>query len=306
MRRRALLVSLGSLTTGCLSAPPGNPSANSPSDSSPSMTTSDAEYQITRLSVTTSTDQPSVKYVLKPMAFYSADAVEREREESTEEIVVMDVSRIDDPAIRQAIETALRDEEWRSNTLPEGLTDLVKRVDFFTGSPVGDTYTHVGLELYRLHPGRPPAIEFDASVPDEQVSPESPGTLEFTLRNTGKETQEVFSGTVPPFGIVRAKRTTRGGEFLLWRNYEEDGCVTFTDDGMAVCSIGKITELAPDEELARRYNILPSTTEHYPDRTVPPGPGAYLMSDTLGYSTGNGAPGSKLTFAVNFTLDRSS
>lgn len=253
--------------------------------------------------MTTSTDQPSVKYVLKPMAFYSADAVEREREGSTESIVVMDVTEIEDPDVRHAIETALREDEWRSNTLPDGLAGLVERVDLFTGTPAGDARTHVGIELYRTHPDRPPAIEFDASVTDPWVSPERPGALEFTLTNTGQESQEVFSGTVPPFGLVRATRTTGSGQFLLWRDYGEEGCVNFTDDGVAVCAIGIITELAPGETLSRRYEVLPSTTAHHPDRTVPQGPGPYRIRDKLGYSPGDGAPGSTLSFAVEFTLE---
>lgn len=319
MHRRTLIVSLGSVMAGCLSGSPGDQSTDTPpasstptappTESSPSPTTPtesatpDSEYRITDLSVTTSTEQPSVKYVLEPDAFYSADAVERERERSTEDIVVVDLSEVGDPAVRQAIETAIRGGEWRSNTLPDGLADRVERVDFFTGVTTGQTYTHVGLELYRLDPDRTPPVEFDASVPDAVVSADSPGTLEFTLRNTGTETKELFSGTVPPFGIMRADRSSGDGRFLLWRDYEEEGCVFIADEGIGSCDIGITTELEPETELSRRYHVLPSTTEHYPDRTVPPGPGEYQTSEGIGYSTGNGAPGSTLSFTVDFTLD---
>jgi hypothetical protein len=319
MHRRALIVSLGSVLAGCLSGSPGNQSTDappasstptsSPTESSPSPTTPtesatpDSEYRITDVSVTTSTEQPSVNYVLEPRAFYSADAVERERRESSEEVVVVDIADVDDPAVRQAIETAIREKEWRSNTLPDGLADLVERVDFVTGVTPDQTHTHVGLELYRLDPDRSPPVEFDASVPDGVVSTDNPGTLEFTLRNTGTETQELFSGTVPPFGIMRAERSSEDGRFLLWRDYEEEGCVFFTDEGIGSCDIGITTELEPETELSRRYDVLPATTEHYPDRTVPPGPGEYQTSEKIGYSTGDGAPGSTLSFTVDFTLD---
>lgn len=298
MRRRAFLVTVGSLATGCLGAPSGSPSTTeSPSPTSPS----NAEYQLTGLSVTTSTERPTVKYVLKPMAFYSADAVEREREDSAEEIVVMDVAEIEDPAVRDVIETAIREDAWRSNTLPDGLAELVERVDFFTGVPAGATYTHVGLELYRLHPDRPPAVQFDAYVTDEWVSPDSPGALELSLANTGQETQEIFSGTVPPFGMVSAEGTA--GEFLLWRDYTDEGCVSFTDSGLAVCSIGVITPLDPGGEISREYEVLPSATDRRPDYTVPPGPGRYRITGTVGYSANFGAPGSTLQFDVGFTLE---
>jgi hypothetical protein len=293
MRRRALLVTLGGLATGCLGAPLGSPSTTeSPSN---------VEYQLTDLSATTSTERPTVKYVLKPMAFYSADAVERERDDSAKEVVVVDVADIEDPAVRDMIETAIREDAWRSNELPDGLAALVERVDFFTGVSTGATYTHVGLELYRLHPDRPPAIQFDASVTDEWVSSASPGALEFFLTNTGEETQEIFSGTVPPFGMVSAEGA--GDEFLLWRDYTDEGCVSFTDSGLAVCSIGVLTTIEPGEEISREYEVLPSTTDRQPDYTVPPGTGQYRITGTVGYSARHGAPGSTLQFDVGFTLE---
>lgn len=298
MHRRGLLAILGGLTAGCVGAPSTNPATTA----SPSHTPSpDAEYHITDLSVSTQTEQPTVKYVLKTRAFYSANAVEREREDSAEKIVVMDVSEIEDSKVRGAITTALREDEWRSNTLPDGLAEVVDRVDFFTGIPAGDTHTHIGLELYRLRPDQPPAIEFTASVTDEWVSSDSPGAMELSLENTGAESQTIGSGTVPPFGMVFAER--RDAKFLLWRDYTDEGCISFTDNGIATCAIGKITTLDPGERISREYKVLPSTTDLQPGYTVPPGPGEYRITDRVGYSRGNGVPGSTLSFTVTFALE---
>lgn len=263
----------------------------------------DGEYRVTDLSQSTEADEPSFKYVLEPSAFYSGDAVEREEERTGEELVVEDVSSIEDEAVQEAIETAIRTGHWRSNTLPDGLAATVERVDFFTGVSDDETHTHVGLTLYRFQPDQPPAVEFDAVVVDDVVSSGSPGMIELALRNGSQSTQQVFSGTVPPFGMVFANALEGDGEFILWRNYEEEGCFTFNDDGWMRCDIGIITKLEPCERISRRYEILPTDTSHQPDYTVPPGPGIYRISDSLGYYEQNGAPETSLSFEVEFTLE---
>ncbi|WP_264555678.1 hypothetical protein [Halocatena marina] len=149
-------------------------------------------------------------------------------------------------------------------------------------------------------PDHSSAIAFTASVSNQRVSPDSRGALSLSLTNNSRETQEVVAGTVPPFGVVTATRVDDSGQFLLWRNYEDEGCVNITDG--AVCSIGSITELSPGERLSRRYEILPPTTEIHPKKTVPPGAGRYRISDTLSYSTGAGSQRTELSFDVEFTL----
>jgi len=326
MRRRALLASIGSLSAGCLAAPETGDTAGSttsPGGNEPPVTTSTppcestteppsaespdesgtaGEYRLTDLTTSTRTDRPSARYVLEPSAFYSADAVEREADRTGERQVVMDVSAVDDEAARDAIETAIRTGDWRSDTLPDGLAETVGRVDFFTGVASGSA-THVGLTLYRLHPDRPPALEFGAAIVDEVVSTGSPGVVELRLANRSGTTQQVFSGTVPPFGTVFAESVDADEEFLLWRDYEAEGCVSFTDTGLATCAIGVVTELGPCEHLARRYRVLPAGTTHHPEYTAPPGPGRYRITDSLSYYEQDGAPESALSFAVEFSLE---
>lgn len=317
MNRRTLLGAVAGLTTGCLGTDPRalSPTGESPSrvrerpsgtDESPTDTARQeqgVEYRLTDLAVSASTDRPDAEYALEPTAFYSADAVESEREDSAEPVVVMDVSEVEDTEARTAVETALRKDSWRSDALPEDLADLVERVDFFTGVPSGATHTHVGLTLYRLHPDQPSPVAVDATVLDAQVSPGSPGAVEFALVNEGEQVQEVFSGTVPPFGLVRAEQGDGSGQFLLWRDYGEEGCVSFTEDGLLVCDVGKLTTLEPGQRVARQYEVLPSSTGHHPDYTAPPGPGLYRVDDELSYSPASGAPGSTLSFEVTFDLE---
>jgi hypothetical protein len=214
----------------------------------------------------------------------------------------MDASEVPDAELRRVVSEAVVDGPWRSDALPDGLADLVERVDFFTAD--GRPYDRVGLELHRLHPDDAPAVAFDAAVSDQWVSPGSPGTVELSLRNTGDETREVFSGTVPPFGLVRAERRTADGEFLLWRDYEEQGCVTFTPDGTVICLIGVITPLRPGRTLTRRYDVLPPTTDHHPQLTVPPEPGDYRTRDALTHRGPGDGPESVLSYGVEFTLER--
>lgn len=298
MRRRALLASLATASAGCLgTVPPSSQTTQSPQSDA------DGTYEVTDLSVSTETDRPSVKYVLESTKVYSEDGVEREETRTGEEQVVTDVSDLDDPAIRDAVRTAVVEGEWQSNDLPEGLADTLEQVDFFTGFPGRDTATHIGLTLHRLDPDAPPAIEFDASVVDSTVADEDPGVLEFALTNAGSTTRQASSGTVPPFGMLFADSVGSGAKFLLWRPYEEEGCINFTDDGWSRCDIGMVTELAPNETISREYEILPEATTRQPKLTVPPGPGTYRVSDSLGHSVGAGAPASKLSFEVTFDLE---
>lgn len=293
MRRRTLLAGVGAgLTAGCLGRV-GYRGRQSPAGGS--------AYRIVDLETSSATERPSVRYVLEPRAFYSEDAVQRKRDREGE-VRVTDVSNLD-PPVREAVETAIRDGEWRADALPDGLAETVERYDFFTGASSG-THTHVGLELYRLDPDAPPAVAFEAAVPDDRAAPGDPGAIEFALRNVGDEPREVFSGTVPPFGVVFAEAVGGAGRFLLWRDYREEGCVFFTDEGVGQCDIGKITELRPGEELARRYEVLHDSTTVRPEYTRPPGPGAYRVTDRVGHSRKMGAPGSTLSFEVQFTLER--
>jgi hypothetical protein len=293
MRRRSLLVSLGTLTTGCVSIGSSNGPTRSGSGESPR--SPHEEYRITRFSVTTSSDE----YVLRTAARYSVEGLAEKRAESDEPVVVVDVSEIDEPDARDAIETAIREDEWGSDGLPGGLADLLERVDLFTGVSGDLDYTHFGLRLFVS----PEPIEFDATAIDERVSPESPGTLEFSLANTGDKTQEVSSGTIVPFGLLRAERTADETEFLLWRDYEEARCVEFTDVGILRCLVGIVTPVEPGDVISRRYEVLPPTTTRYPDRTAPPGPGTYRITDAIEYGVENGGIGSTLSYEVAFTLE---
>lgn len=54
--------------------------------------------------------------------------------------------------------------------------------------------------------------------------------IELAVANAGSTAQEVFSGTVLPFGPVYAETVDGGEGFLLWRDYEE-GCITIDDGG---------------------------------------------------------------------------
>ncbi|QZP37649.1 hypothetical protein [Halobaculum magnesiiphilum] len=326
MRRRTLLAGIGALSTGCLGARSPQPSSTqsqtgasepptstarppcvsgteTPSTDSSDESATDGEYRLSGLSESTNTDGPAVTYVLEASAFYSGDAVERKAERTGEEQVVTDISAVSDDEVRDAIETAIRTGSWRSNTLPDGLAETVSRVDFFIGVSVDDTYTHIGLELYRLHPDQPPAVEFSAAIVDDTVSDESPGAIELKLTNRSSTTQTVFSGTVPPFGMVFAESGEGDDEFLLWRKYEEEGCVNFTEDSWMRCDVGKLTELQPCQSVTRRYEVLPSVTTRHPEYTVPPGPGTYRITDSLTYYEESGAPESELSFEVRFSLD---
>jgi hypothetical protein len=319
VRRRALLAGLGAVAAGCTSgyraARDGDRTPGGPTDAStlqncatPTATPTaaappaDAEFRLADLAVEYTTDSPDHRYVLEPSAFYSAEAVEREAAEPGPDPVVMAVEELDSPDVRAAVTTAIRAEAWRADELPDGLAETVERVDFFTGASSG-TSTHVGLRLYRLHPDRPPAVVPEVRVTDPYVAPDDPGEIAFGLRNRGSEPREVFSGTVPPFGMLHAEAAPGRGRFLLWADYESEGCFSRTDEGWLRCDIGKVTRIEPCERVTRRYEVLPSTTAHYPDLTVPR-PGRYEVAASVSHSTEFGAPSTSLSFTTTFDISQ--
>jgi len=319
MRRRALLAGLGAVAAGCTSGyradRDGDRTPGAPTDAStlqncstPTATATaaappaDAEFRIADLAVEYTADGPDNRYVLEPSAFYSAEAVEREAAEPGPDPVVMAVEELDSPDVRAAVTTAIQEESWRADELPAGLAETVERVDFFTGASSG-TYTHVGLQLYRLHPDRPLAVVPEVRVTDPYVAPDDPGEIAFGLRNRASEPREVFSGTVPPFGMLHAEATPGRGRFLLWADYEAEGCFSRTDEGWLRCDIGKVTRIAPCEHVTRRYEVLPSTTDHYPDLTAPR-PGRYEVAASVGHSTEFGGPSTELSFTTGFDIQQ--
>lgn len=340
MRRRALLASVGLLGAGCLDTtgtnstetttttsttgsgatttarttdvPPTEPSTKGVETCDPTTPTfdledsvpDDAEYVVEAVRTSTTYDRPEARYLLEPSKFYSADAVEREREDAEEDVVVVHIDDVEDDAVREAIRTAIEEGEWRSNDPPDGLAETVARIDFVTGLTENQTHTHVGVELHEFPTEAPPAITFDAAVADRTVAPGNSGAIALWLSNTRERTFSVFSGTVPPFGMLRAERGNDEGDdrFLLWRNYEEEGCFSKTDEGWIRCDIGKYTEVPPCESVVREYEILPSTTETYMSETHPPAPGTYTVTGEVGYGGREYGDSSTLTYEVEFVL----
>src|SRR6056297_3359092 len=126
MHRRALLAGLGALSAGCLSAPatdtegdttrtndPATPPKRCDPETDTATTTptagteSNAEFVISTLSASSEVDGPSAKYLLEPSKFYSRSAVQREADQTGDELVVRDISEISSPEVRTAIKTAV-------------------------------------------------------------------------------------------------------------------------------------------------------------------------------------------------------
>ena len=317
MRRRALLAGFVGLSAGCIGGRESGGSATSstvprvvasPTTSTstgrPTVTPKDDSnaYRIENLEISQETHGPKHRYVLASTAFYSKRAVEREDEQTNRDLVVESIDDIESKPVRKAIETAIQTGRWRSNTLPDGLRETVERVDFFTGVPKDDTYTHVGLALSEQDPDAPPSIEFGARVRDADVTPDSPGALSLSLTNVGSEEQEVFAGTVPPFGAVFAEAVDSNERFLLWRPYEKEGCISLDKKGMSVCAIGTTVPIEPGKTVTKRYEVLAPTTDIHPRYTAPPGSGTYRYAADFTYSRPTNSPNSKLSVELQFDL----
>jgi hypothetical protein len=304
MQRRALLAAVPPALAGCIASPPGSPTSTTTRDpgSEP-----DADLAVTDLSVATEKVRPEHRYLVRITKTYSADAVADEPGEQT----VVDVSAVEDRAVRDTLKEVLSEGKVRRDEIPDGLRDTVERVDFFTwdATTAADaTYSHWAVEVYEADPDRDPVVRFDADLVDDAVSAADPGAIAFSLENVGDRTWEVFSGTVPPFGVLwagtvepaSARETPDGDRYLLWRDYEAEGCVRFSDDGrMISCDIGKITPIQPGETVEKTYELRPENPVGTPLE-----PGEYVVSDTLSYSRENQGPSEKVEWRVAFAVEK--
>ncbi|WP_433624651.1 hypothetical protein [Halomicrococcus sp. NG-SE-24] len=307
MRRRTLLAGVAAgLLSGCVGSP-GTGSGPEPAGSTTGGTTTstttndgtttavppDARYAVTNFSVETEKVAPTAKYALETTKVYSREAALAEVDASD----IVDVSELPDPDMREAIAAAIRDGKLRTDDVPAGLDDALERYAFFTGvNADGSTHTHYGLKLYRLSPSSSPQLRFDARPVDRGVAPDDPGEIAFAVTNEGETTQEIFSGTVPPFGVLRAEARDADRQFLLWRDYEEEGCAQVENGRVrAVCDIGKLTPVEPGETVTKRYELRPGT----------PGmeSGSYVVDGTLSYSSEMQEPSTEVEWAVNFALE---
>lgn len=289
MKRRALLAAAPVALAGCVAGSPGAP-ASTTSDAEPN-----AAFAITDLSVTTEKIAPERRYFVRITKVYSADAVDRHADDPT----VVDVSEVADADVRDALEEVLSEGKVRRDEIPDGLRDTTERVDFFTWNATtdpGDTASHWGVEVFEADPDRDPVVAFDAELTDDAVSATDPGAIAFSLDNVGDHAQEVFSGTVPPFGVLWAERGS--DRYLLWRDYEEEGCVSFTDRGMASCDIGKITAIRPGETVERTYELRPENPVGSALEA-----GEYAVSGTLSYHRESQGPSTKVEWEVTFTVE---
>lgn len=303
LRRRALLAGVATglaSAAGCVASLDAGQAGTTDTTTSTVASPRSDQYLVTDVSASTEKVAPTHEYVVRVTAVYSTEAFEKESGDPT----AIDVSEIEDPAIRDVVKRTLSDGPVKTDSVPDGLDAFLDRYDFFTWearTDPEDTATHWGIELYRLHPDRPPAVEFDATVVDETISLSSPGAIEFSVTNVGDRTEEIFSGTVPPFGVLWAERVERDGRFLLWRDYAEEGCVFFTDEGhLAQCDIGINTPVNPGERIAKTYELRQAA-----ERTPGDGlaPGRYRVADSLSYSHGDGQrPSTVVDWQVEFEI----
>lgn len=325
MRRRPFVAAaVAGLFGGCVEAPstssPTTPSDETPRESTtppggttapPSSTASDEEYLVSGFDVSTTKTAPTERYYLRITHVYSSEAVEREDGDPT----VRDASEIDDPDLRAAVESILSEGKLWREEIPDGLRELVERVDFFTweaDTDPEDTASHWRIAVYRAHPERDPVVEFDADLVDDRVAPGDPGAIVFSLTNTGDRTQSVFSGTVPPFSVLWAERSDGEDDdrALLWREYSEEGCVSFEEyDGepaVVACSIGVGTDIEPGETIERQYELRSTFDRDVLSAVRFDEPGEYAVTGAVQYHrTGEGqGPSTAVEWEVAFEFER--
>lgn len=291
MKRRALLATVPAVLAGCTATPPGNTASTTRT------TEPETNFVVTDFEVEAEKVGPTYRYLVRTTMVYSENAVANEPGTQT----VVDVSDIEDPDVKAVIEDVLTEGRVRRDSIPDGLRETVDRVDFFTWNETtdpDDTASHWMIEVFDAHPDRDPAIQFDATLTDNSVSPDDPAAITFAIENVGSETQEVFSGTVPPFGVLWAERIG-GGRYLLWRDYEDEGCVNFDDGHVVVCDIGIVTKVEPGEAIDKTYEIRPENPVGSPLTF-----GDYTVSERLAYHQDSQGPNTNVEWRVSFSVER--
>lgn len=292
MQRRALLAAAPAALAGCIASPPG-----APASTTTRTTSSDAGLVVSDFAVETEKVAPEHRYFVRITKTYSAEAVADEPGEQT----VVDVSEIEDPDVRAVLADVLAERKLRRDAIPDGLRETTERVDFFTWNATtgpDDTASHWAVEVYEADPDRDPVVRFDAELADDAVSTTDPGAITFSLENVGDAVRRVFSGTVPPFGVLLADGPG-DDRYLLWRDYEEEGCVNVREDGgILSCDVGKITPMQPGETVARTYELRPENPAGSPLRT-----GEYVVSGVLSYHRENLGPRTAVEWRVEFGVE---
>lgn len=98
-------------------------------------------------------------------------------------------------------------------------------------------------------------LQFEIAVPDDIVSPSSPGTFEFSVSNEKDYPVRVSSGVVPPFGVPLAKAVNSEEGVELWREeYVENQNVQVRNGEVVGQTKQSIrTTLAPRETVTKEY-----------------------------------------------------
>ncbi|SEV95321.1 hypothetical protein [Halobacterium jilantaiense] len=307
MRRRALLSAVASaaaLAAGCTSAPTADNTASTTDGQTHLRTVPepgpDADLAITELSVETEKTAPTHEWYLRIEGVYSTDAVGRNFEDPT----VVDVSDIEDEAVREAVERILDEGNVRVDEIPDGLREFVDATDLVTwaaDTEADDIATHWTLGVYDAHPDRDPVLAFDVSVLDAGIG-EDPAALEFAVENTGDTEQSVYGGVVRPFGIPRVHHPgePEGASFLLWQDYESIDGLSVTENRITKNAIGTSTPVAPGETLTRTYTLDPSKPQ-----CDAIGPGEWVHEDVLEYTQSGEpeGPGATVDYRLEFTIE---
>ena len=149
-----------------------------------------------------------------------------------------------------------------------------------------------------------PQIEFKAGIVNKRIVKNSPGMIKFTLINNGSRIQYIASGIDFPFGPMTAEKSSSDEDFLLWQDFDDMCGIAIDERGIGHTNVGVSQPLQPGETVSSWYQILPESTSHFPNHTVPPGPGNYTCSGwNIAWSENEHAKNkSKTSYAVDFSL----
>lgn len=146
-------------------------------------------------------------------------------------------------------------------------------------------------------------LKFFADVEDKYISINDPADIEFVITNPSSRPMTVYSGVIPPFGVLTANVETESQNLTLWNDkYAENEGVS-TDFGVVTGQTKQeiSTVLQPGEKRTETYRIR--LRDYLPFvRTKDTPPTQFTIDEKLKYSPGDMSANLNLEYAVRFNI----
>lgn len=252
----------------------------------------DGTYEVTDLSVTSEVNPPSYVVVLERVASQVAE---------DESVVHVQNLSADSADIVKAVVERRRYEAADLSSEVESVTSKYDYVQWPESSRKG---RYFGIAAVNVQLGTPNPLDFAVDVAERYVSIGDPTNIEFRISNRSSRPMAVYSGVIPPFGVLTADVESGSQRLVLWNDrYAENDGVS-TDLGAVTGKTKQETSvvLEPGETRLEAYQIR--LRDYLPFVRTSDAPSTrFTLAGTLRYSLGEVTADFGATYEVRFDID---